>query len=86
MYALTYVVCSFPQDLLAVGYGSLEFTNQGGGMLAFWSLANPTYPLLHFTTPCTVTALDFSKRNANLLAVGLYDGTLCIYDVKGKSV
>ena len=73
------------QDLLAVGYGALDFNHQGPGLLAFWSLANPTYPLLHFPTTHTVTSVDFSNRNGNLLAVGLYDGTLCVYDVKSKS-
>jgi len=69
------------KDLLAVGYGQFEFGKQIGGLVAFWSLKNPDYPLWHFSTSCGVTALDFSTKNGNILAIGLYDGTVAIYDV-----
>lgn len=29
-----------------------------------------------------MTALDFSRYQPNILAVGLYDGTVAVYDVK----
>lgn len=32
-----------------------------------------------------VTSLDFSSRNPNILAVGLYDGTIAMYDIQSKS-
>eukprot|EP00873_Tetraselmis_striata_P018619 jgi/Tetstr1/438883/TSEL_027391.t2 len=69
------------KDMLAVGYGQYEFGKQKEGLVAFWSLKNPTYPLWHFKTHCGVTALDFSSKNGNILAVGMYDGTVAIYDV-----
>lgn len=31
-------------DLIAIGYGQYEFTNQKGGLIACWSLKNPEYP------------------------------------------
>lgn len=69
-------------DLLAVGYGQFEFTNQKGGLVCCWSLKNPEYPERSYTTPAGVTALDFSKAHPNLLSVGLYDGTVAIYNVR----
>ncbi len=37
---------------------------------------------MSFTTPFGVTAIDFSSTDHNLLAVGLYDGTVSVYDVR----
>ena len=73
------------EDLVAVAYGEFSFLRQGAGRVAFWSLKNPQHPLWAFDTPCGVTALDFSAAAPNLLAVGLYDGTVAIFDVRGRS-
>jgi hypothetical protein len=35
-----------------------------------------------FETRSGVTALDFSRHQPSVLAVGLYDGTVAMYDVK----
>ena len=35
-----------------------------------------------FHSEVGVTAMDFSLTNPNLLAVGLYDGTIAVYNVK----
>ena len=72
-------------DLLAVGYGEFDFTSQRDGLVAFWSLKNPEFPEWTFTTPYGVTAMDFSSTNYNLLAVGLYDGTVAIYDIRAPT-
>ncbi|KAL3137952.1 hypothetical protein ABBQ38_005199 [Trebouxia sp. C0009 RCD-2024] len=72
------------QDILAVGYGQFEFGPPICGMVALWSLKNPGYPLWSFSTPSGVTAVDFSVYNPNMLAVGLYDGTLAVHDVKTR--
>ncbi|GAX75644.1 hypothetical protein CEUSTIGMA_g3088.t1 [Chlamydomonas eustigma] len=77
-------------DLLAVGYGNNSF--DGGvdhavsikGTVAFWSLKNPEFPLWSFETKSGVTALDFATYNPNILVVGLYDGTVAIYDIKAR--
>ena len=71
------------KDLLAVGYGSYEFGAQQPGLICFWSLKSPEYPMRMYHPPAGVTALDFSKQHPNLLAVGLYDGTVAVYDVRG---
>jgi len=70
------------RDLLAVGYGEFDFMEQRCGLVAFWSLMNPKFPEFTFQTPFGVTAMDFSSANPNLLAVGLYDGTVSVYDVR----
>ena len=69
-------------DLLAVGYGSLDFSKQSDGLVLFWSVKNPEYPHKIYRTECTVTSVAFASKAANLLAVGLYDGTVGVYDVR----
>ena len=69
-------------DLLAVGYGQFEFSKQADGLVLFWSVKNPEYPLKVYRTECSVTALAFANKARNLLAVGLYDGTVGVYDVR----
>mmetsp|Transcript_4872 Transcript_4872/g.10298 ORF Transcript_4872/g.10298 Transcript_4872/m.10298 type:complete len:769 (-) Transcript_4872:228-2534(-) len=73
-------------DLIAVGYGKLNFSDdKSDGLILFWSLKNPEYPERVIKTKHGVSALAFSKEHANILAVGLYDGNLCIYDVRKES-
>ena len=77
-------------DLLAVGYGNNAF--QAGadasaptvGLVAFWSLKNPGHPLWSFETKSGITAIDFATHSPNILAVGMYDGTVAIFDVKSR--
>merc|ERR1711865_272690 len=73
------------KDLLAVSYGQFDFINQKDGMVCFWSLKNPEYPERILRMACGVTALDFSLAHPNLLAVGFYDGTVAIYDMRKDS-
>lgn len=71
------------KDLLAVSYGQFDFEGQADdGLIAFWSMKNPEYPECVLHTPAGVTTLDFSSDHPNLLAVGLYSGTVAIYDVR----
>jgi hypothetical protein len=53
----------------------------GGGLVLFWSLKNPHWPQKIFRTRHGVASMDFCADRPNLLAVGLYDGTVAIYDV-----
>jgi hypothetical protein len=71
-------------NLLAVGYGQFEYTEQKAGLVCCWSLKNPEYPERVFRTEKGVTALDFSHRNPNLLAVGMYDGMIAFYNVRNS--
>ncbi|XP_021260631.1 WD repeat-containing protein 78 isoform X2 [Numida meleagris] len=69
-------------DLLAVGYGAFDFKEQKEGLACCWSLKNPMWPERIFQCKHGVTALDFSMATPNLLAVGMYNGTIAIYDVQ----
>ena len=73
------------RDLLAVSYGPYDFNQAytGVGLIALWNLSNPESPLalLHAPDDSGVTAIDFSSSNPSLLAAGLYDGSVCVYNV-----
>ncbi|NXJ91564.1 WDR78 protein, partial [Corythaixoides concolor] len=69
-------------DLLAVGYGGSDFKEQKKGLACCWSLKNPMWPERIFRCEHGVTALDFSMASPNLLAVGMYNGSVAIYDVR----
>jgi len=74
------------RDLLAAGYGEFDFARQrSDGLILFWSLKNPESPDKAIRAACGVTAIAFSNQHPNLLAAGLYDGTVCIFDVRKDS-
>jgi hypothetical protein len=52
------------------------------GLVLFWSLRNPDYPEKILRTAHAVTAVEFSRQNPMILAVGLSNGDVNIYDVK----
>lgn len=70
------------EDLLAAGYGEVEKGVEGKGLILFWSVKNPKYPLKKITTKYSVMSLDFCTESPHLLAVGLYDGSVLIFDVR----
>lgn len=73
------------RDLLAVSYGPYDFSQAytGRGYIALWNLSNPEFPQAILTTPegTGVTAIDFSQAHPSLLAAGMYNGCVCVYDV-----
>jgi dynein intermediate chain 1 len=79
-------ICWNPKyhDLFAVGYGSYDFTKQRSGVICCYTLKNPSYPEYTFTTEAGVMCLDFHPKHPSLLAVGLYDGTCMIFDLRQK--
>jgi len=74
-------------DLFAVGYGSYDFMKQGGGMIALYSLKNPSYPDYSWTTTSGVMCLDWHKGEGNesLLCAGLYDGSVAVYETRAST-
>eukprot|EP00937_MAST-01D_sp_MAST-1D-sp2_P007614 g7614.t1 len=74
---------AFP-DLFAVGFGSYDFMRQGAGMICCYTLKNTSHPEYTFTTESGVMCLDFHAQHYSLLAVGCYDGTVVVYDVRNK--
>ncbi|ETW00348.1 hypothetical protein H310_06996 [Aphanomyces invadans] len=79
-------VCWNPcfSDLFAVGYGSYDFLKQGSGLVCCYSLKNTSHPEFIFATESGVMCLDFHPQQPALLAVGCYDGTVMVYDVRNK--
>eukprot|EP00002_Diphylleia_rotans_P016850 TRINITY_DN3272_c0_g1_i1.p1 TRINITY_DN3272_c0_g1~~TRINITY_DN3272_c0_g1_i1.p1 ORF type:complete len:703 (-),score=170.86 TRINITY_DN3272_c0_g1_i1:294-2402(-) len=72
-------------DLFVVGYGSYDFLKPTSGLIACFSLKNPSYPEFYFSVESGVMALDFHPQYSSLLAVGLYDGRVMVFDIHGKS-
>lgn len=72
-------------DLFAVGYGSYDFQKQGSGLVCLFSLKNSTHPEVIIPTPSGVMTIDFHPEHPWLIAVGLYDGSVAVYDVRRKN-
>lgn len=79
-------ICWNPEfpDLFAVGYGSYDFVKQGSGLICCFSLKNTSFPEYVFETESGVMCLDFHPDHSSLLCVGLYDGSVSVYDVRNK--
>eukprot|EP00761_Pharyngomonas_kirbyi_P007077 gb/GECH01007086.1/.p1 GENE.gb/GECH01007086.1/~~gb/GECH01007086.1/.p1 ORF type:complete len:636 (+),score=169.87 gb/GECH01007086.1/:1-1908(+) len=71
-------------DLFLVCYGSYNFMKQFGGGFCCFSLKNPVYPEYTFSTSSGILCGDFHPRHPSLIALGLYDGTVLVYDVRQK--
>eukprot|EP00731_Ephydatia_muelleri_P007403 Em0003g1651a len=69
-------------DIVAVGYGGFSARTQGLGYICCWSLKNPESPERVYHAPSGVTSLNFSQIHPNLLAAGLYNGTLMLYNIR----
>ncbi len=72
-------------DILAVGHGQHRWAPPQRGLLCLWSLRDTGCPLWALPVGSGVTALAWSGRTG-LLAVGLQDGCLAVYDVKARQV
>ncbi|KAF4641345.1 WD domain, G-beta repeat-containing protein [Toxoplasma gondii] len=73
------------QDLLAVAYGTSPAPRSGvptDGWILFWSLRNPLVPERKLHTPSGVLSLHFSSFNSNLLAAGMADGHVVLWDLR----
>ncbi|CAF0935037.1 unnamed protein product [Adineta ricciae] len=71
-------------DLLAVGYGPFEYNDQRNGLVCCWCLKNQDFPERFYHTPSAVTTVAFSVKFPSLLAVGLFDGTVNVYNVQNN--
>lgn len=79
-------ICWNPKykDLFAVGLGSYEFMRQKMGLVCIFSIKNTDWPEYAFNTESGVMSLDFHPSSPALLAVGLYDGTVLVFDIRNK--
>ncbi|KAF4645905.1 WD domain, G-beta repeat-containing protein [Toxoplasma gondii] len=71
-------------DLFAAGYGSFEFQRQGSGFVCCYSLKNTGYPEYFWKTESAVCSIDWHPHSPSLLAVGLYDGMVLVFDIHTK--
>ncbi|XP_054879789.1 dynein axonemal intermediate chain 4-like isoform X2 [Poeciliopsis prolifica] len=69
-------------DILAVGYGGWSSGKPQPGLICCWSLKNLMWSERVFSCHNSVTCLEFSSSNPSHLAVGLYDGSVAIYNVQ----
>mmetsp|Transcript_89499 Transcript_89499/g.231030 ORF Transcript_89499/g.231030 Transcript_89499/m.231030 type:complete len:665 (+) Transcript_89499:111-2105(+) len=72
-------------DLCAVGFGSYDFLKRGTGVICCYSLKNTRFPEYVFNTDAGVCSLDWHPQHPAVLAVGLYDGTVLVYDVRART-
>eukprot|EP00842_Homolaphlyctis_polyrhiza_P006701 jgi/Hompol1/7031/HPOL_002404-RA len=79
-------LCWNPQstDLFSVGYGSYDFSKQGPGMIAIFTLKNPSHPEYVYLTESGVMCLHFHPQHPSMIAVGLYDGSVLVYNIQKK--
>jgi WD40 repeat protein len=73
------------KDILAAGYGKFEYNYEVSGLVCCWSIKNTEYPERYYLTNSGVTALAFSNKFPNLLAVGLFNGNILVYDVRNNN-
>ncbi|CAF0742012.1 unnamed protein product [Adineta steineri] len=68
-------------NLLAVGYGYFQYNDDKQGLVCCWNAKNLEFPERHYQTNASVTSLSFSIKHPNLLAVGLFNGNICVFDL-----
>ena len=73
-------------DLFAVSYGSYDFyKNSRLGFLCLFSLKNPSYPEYICTASSGILCVDIHPSYPHILAVGLQDGNVAVYDLSRSS-
>ncbi|XP_055602654.1 dynein axonemal intermediate chain 4 isoform X2 [Uranotaenia lowii] len=80
--------CTTNGDIVAIAYGIYGFTcfdDRSTGYVCVWSIKNPVNPERRYKFPVPVTAVEFSKRTPQLLAIGLYDGSVQVLDITDNS-
>lgn len=84
------------KDFFAVGYGSYDFQKTGKGAVLCYTMKNavptasggvplPASPEFSFFTESGVLCLAFHPVESSLLACGLYDGSVCVFDLRVKN-
>ena len=73
------------KDLFAVAYGSYDFLKPTSGLICCFTIKNPTWPEYSFTTESGVMCIDYHPNAPALIAVGCYDGTVMVFDIRLKT-
>lgn len=74
-------------DLIAVSYGEYDIDctkKLKEGILAFWTLKNPTFPEKIILHDYSITCCQFSKKNPYLVAIGDSNGNVAIFNIKSN--
>lgn len=79
-------ICWNPKyaDLFAISLGSYDFLKQRPGTICIYSLKNTTFPEYTYSCDSGAMCLDFHPSHPALLAVGCYDGTVLVFDIRNK--
>lgn len=72
------------KDVLAVGYGGSQFASDEQGRILLWSIRNPAFPEKFYKVSSVVTTIDFASQKPQMLAVGLMDGRVLVYDTSSQ--
>jgi dynein intermediate chain 1 len=74
------------KDMFVAGFGTYEFGKKKfPGSICCFSIKNVTYPEFVYQTEEPVMALNFHPKAPYLLAVGMYYGTVLVFDLRYKS-
>ncbi|XP_055626014.1 dynein axonemal intermediate chain 4 [Toxorhynchites rutilus septentrionalis] len=80
--------CPSNGDIVAIAYGVYRFKEadyRSSGYVCVWNIKNPVNPERRYKFSVPVTAVAFSKKTPQLLAIGLFDGTVQITDIMDNS-
>ncbi|EAT36612.1 AAEL011310-PA [Aedes aegypti] len=70
-------------DLFAVCFGTLDFMKQGNeGAVCLFTIKNPSFPDYRITTESGAMCCDIHPKYPYLIAVGLYDGNVIVYNLQ----
>ena len=88
IFAVGYGSYSFPKkseakDRIDDGEERSDDTLENGYIFVY-SIKNNHHPEVKYITDSSVLSLDFHPTKSFLLVAGLYDGTICVYDIKQK--
>ena len=73
--------------MIAVSYGEFDIdcpAQPKNGILAFWTLKNPTFPEKYITHEYSITCCQFSKKDPYLIAVGDCIGNILVYNIRSE--
>lgn len=76
--------CPLDGDIIAVCYGIYIYMTNSyskNGCVCIWNIKNPVNPEKVYSYPVPVTCVEFSPFAPQLLAIGLFDGTVEVRDI-----
>ncbi|XP_055698577.1 dynein intermediate chain 2, ciliary isoform X1 [Phlebotomus papatasi] len=72
-------------DLFAVCFGSMDFVKQSAeGSVCLFTMKNPSFPDYRIWTESGVMCCDIHVKYPYLLAIGMYDGNVAVYNLQAN--